>query len=208
MVSGQTNEDVAVTANTTGLTAGGYRGELTIQNAAKPSEVQSIPVTLTLLPAADPQLEVAPLNQTVEMTKGAPPSQYHLIVTNSTGGKLQFIGQTTGGDWLDLETTYGTALPSSPSSLSYTLDPTGLAAGIYNGGIIVTDINSNQRLTAQITLVVSERRKSLTVSQTAMEFSVTSQQPPSKRVLAFETTVPIRLRSASNRKHIRADRTG
>jgi hypothetical protein len=129
MVSGQTNEDVAVTANTTGLTAGGYRGELTIQNASKPSEIQNIPVTLTLLPSTDPQLEIAPLNQTVELTKGAPPSKYHLIVTNSTGGKLQFIGQTTGGDWLDLETTYGTALPSSPSSLSYVLDPAGLEAG-------------------------------------------------------------------------------
>ena len=127
--SGQTNQGVTVTADTRTMTAGGYKGELLIQNDAKPTEMQSIPVTLTLLPSSEPQLEIAPLNQTVEVTKGAPPTQYQLIVTNSGGGKLSFIGQTMGGDWLDLQTTYGSALASSPSSLSYTLDPAGLAAG-------------------------------------------------------------------------------
>ncbi len=183
--AGQTNQGVAVTPNTKGMTAGGYRGELLIQNDAKPTEMQSIPVTLTLAPSSDPQLEIAPLNQTIEMTKGAPPAQYNLIVSNSGGGKLSFIGQTMGGDWLDLQTTYGSALPSSPSSLSYTLDPAGLAAGIYNAGIIVTDINSNQRLTAQITLIVSERRSSITVSQSAMEFSLTPQQAAAQKTFGI-----------------------
>jgi len=188
--AGQTNQGISVTANTTSLSPGGYTGEVLIQNDAAPSDVRTIPVTLTVAQSVAAQLEVAPLNQAVEIAKGSQATIYDLIITNPTSGKLSFVAQTRGGDWLMLRNTYGSATPSSPSSLSYTLDPTGLAAGIYNGEIIVTDINSTQSLTAQITMIVSDRRQSVAISQTAMEFTLVPQQAPAIKIFGIRNEGP------------------
>jgi len=179
--SGQTNQGIFVTPNITGLGAGGYRGELVVQTETAPIQTRRVPVTLTLKPSTEPQLEIAPLNQTIEMNRGAQPAQYHLIVTSPAGGKLSFTSQTVVTSWLKLQKTFGTAAPGAPSSISYTLDPSGLEPGIYNSEIVVSDNDSPQRLTAQVTLIVSAGRQSISVSQTAMEFSAKAQQLSSRK---------------------------
>ena len=174
--TGQTNQSFSVAPNISAVSPGVYNGQLQVTMDSAPGVTRTIPVSLTLVASPEPKLAIAPLNQVVELTTGTQ-AKYQLMVTNSTAGKLSFYTQAPGVSWLSMQTTFGTASPARPSSLNYTLDATGLAPGIYNADIIVSDIEDIQRTVAKITLIVSDRRPSIAVSQTGLAFTLASQQP-------------------------------
>jgi uncharacterized protein (TIGR03437 family) len=97
-----------------------------------------------------------------------------LTVSNTGGGTLQFSAQATSaqGNWLVLiGNGSGSATPSSPASLGFTLDPAGLSPGLYTGQITVQVANSTAQASVNVTLAVSQAPQSLTLSQSGLTFS-------------------------------------
>lgn len=68
--------------------------------------------------------------------------------------------------WLQLPASSGTL----PSTLAFSIVTTGLAPGVYNGVITVTDVASGERATLAVTLTVRAPR--MTVAPTSVAFTI------------------------------------
>jgi uncharacterized protein (TIGR03437 family) len=176
---GNTPNSVTVSVNTA-LASGTYSGVVTISSSS--SDPVNVPVTYTVV-NLPPKLSVSPLTQSLSVSQQGAPVSGQLTVSNIGGGTLQFSAQASSdqGSWLSV-TGSGSATPSTPASLGFTADPTGLTAGLYSGRITVTDANSGAQAVASITLAVSQVSQSITLSQSAMSFSAIAgaQTPPSQ----------------------------
>jgi uncharacterized protein (TIGR03437 family) len=123
---------------------------------------------------APPSLSVSPLTANFTLTQGASPSPGQLTVSNTGGGTLQFsvLATSVPGNWLTLTGGgSGSATPSSPASLRFTVDPTGLSPGLYTGQITVQATNSTAQAVVNVILAVSQAAQSLTLSQSGLTFS-------------------------------------
>jgi pectate lyase len=104
---------------------------------------------------ASSSLQVSSSNLAFDATAGGlDPLPQQLTVTNGAGGALAWTASantTGGGSWLAVSPAAGTA----PSTLTVTGRPDGLAAGIYQGTVVVTAPGaSNSPRSVQVALVV------------------------------------------------------
>lgn len=137
---------------------------------------------------AAPALAVDPvsLNFTVPQG-GAPPAPLSLFIRNAGSGPLLWRAQATtssGGDWLRLSDNAG----STPASLQVTINPTGLAAGTYQGTITITSAEaSNSPVRVSVSLTVNPPRGSiLALSTQFMSFdAVQGGAPPPAQLLSL-----------------------
>jgi PKD repeat protein len=130
--SGTAPQDVAVSADTTGLAAGTYTGKVTVTAAGAAGSPKDVAVTLVVNPP--PALAVTPASLAFSGTEGgANPAAKTLSVTNTGGGSLSF---TAGDDatWLTVTPASG----SAPQTLTVSASLSGLAAGTYTGNVTVT----------------------------------------------------------------------
>jgi uncharacterized protein (TIGR03437 family) len=132
-----------------------------------------------------PQLSVSPLTENLTLTQSTSPASGQATVSNTGGGTLQFSAQATGnqGTWLTVSGSgSGSATPSTPASLSFTADPTGLTPGIYTGQITVQDANSTAHAVIDVTMAVAQATQSITLSQSGLTFSAIAgeQTPPAQ----------------------------
>jgi uncharacterized protein (TIGR03437 family) len=126
--SGATPATVQVTVNPTGLAAGTYTGAIMVTAGAA-----SVPVTVTLTVTAATQLVITPSQLTfVAPSGGAAPGPQTLTLT-STGTPLGFTA-AAGSYWLSVTPTAGT----TPATLTVSVNTNGLANGLYNGTINIT----------------------------------------------------------------------
>lgn len=96
------------------------------------------------------------------------------IFTNGTGSS--FTSSVSGGSWLSGTPASGTL----PGSILATVNPTGLAAGVYNGSILVQVPNatpSSQTVKIQVTIDPAGPAK-LVVQPTAVNLSAIQGGPP------------------------------
>ena len=143
--SGTTPASVLVTANPAGLAAGTYGGTI---NVTAPG-VNSAPVAVTLTVAGPPQFTIAPSQLTfVAPAGGALPAAQTLTVS-SASGPLAFTA-AAGSAWLSVSPTSGT----TPATLSVSVNPAGLANGVYNGTIDITQAGSVVPQLVMVTLQV------------------------------------------------------
>ncbi len=175
---------VTITANSTGIGAGSeYQG---VVNYLAGGEMATTGVTMNVTAqSAPPSLSVSPLTSNFTLTQGTSPAQGQVTVSNTGGGSLQFRAQATStpGTWLSLTGSgSGGATPSSPASLAFTADPTGLMPGIYTGQITVQAANLATQVVVSVTLAVSQATQSLSLSQSGLTFSAVAggQTPPSQ----------------------------
>jgi uncharacterized protein (TIGR03437 family) len=127
-------------------------------------------VTLTVQPAAAPQLSVSPPLSTYPLTQKSAAAPGLVTVTDAGGGTLSFTAQASSGTgaWLKLSGSgSSSATDSSPAAVPYTVDPSGLAPGIYAGHIEITDSNGNQGA-AGVALLVSQTAQSILLSQSGI----------------------------------------
>jgi uncharacterized protein (TIGR03437 family) len=143
--SGVTPASVLVTANPAGLAPGTYAGTINVTAAgAKP-----LAVAVTLIVTAVPQLVIAPGQLIfVAPTGGTAPAAQTLAVS-STGAPLSFTA-AAGSYWLQVTPTSGT----TPAMLSVSVVSAGLATGIYNGTINITQAGSAVPTMIVVTLQV------------------------------------------------------
>ncbi len=108
-----------------------------------------------------------------------------MTVSNTGGGTVQFSAQATSnqGTWLRVAGSgSGSATPSTPASLSFTADPTGLTPSLYAGQITVQDANSTAQAVINVTMAVTQANQSIALSQSGLAFSAIAggQPPPSQ----------------------------
>ncbi|MBN1661597.1 MAG: BACON domain-containing protein, partial [Anaerolineae bacterium] len=116
------------------------------------SEVQ---VTIEVLPGdtAEPDvLEVAPVAVGVVVMEGDPASDHMLSVRNGGEGVLAWTASEDAA-WLQLSSSAG----DSPSDLTLTVDPTGLAPGDYEAEILFTSAGAmNSPVVMPVILTVQQ----------------------------------------------------
>ena len=152
--TGTTPGTVSVTANPAGLGAGTYTGSITVTGTGA-SNTATVAVTLTI--TAPPQLTVAPGQLTfVAGTSGNAPASQTLTVS-STGAPLNFTA-AAGSIWLSVTPTSAT----TPAVLTVSVNPTGLATGVYNGTINITQAGSAVPQLILVTLQVGNVTPTIT----------------------------------------------
>jgi uncharacterized protein (TIGR03437 family) len=158
--SGTTPANAVVTANTAGLAVGTYTGTLTFTPPAG-STTQTVVVTLNVTPA--PQLAVTPVALTFDsQTGGAAPAAKSMNVA-STGTPLNFTVSSNAA-WLSASPSTG----ATPSPVSVSVNPAGLAAGSYSGTITISAPGATAQTVAVTLNVVASPQ--LTLSPSALTF--------------------------------------
>jgi uncharacterized protein (TIGR03437 family) len=147
---------VSIASTVTGLGPGTYDGSLVISAPTAANTSTTIPLHLTV-------------SNTPLLTVGAPPAPFtyqpggtlpasQTVQIGTTSSAVQISVATTlpsGQSWLLASPLTGTASAATPQALTISVNPTGLAAGTYNGTITVTGTGAANQLTIPVTLTVS-----------------------------------------------------
>ncbi|HXO84762.1 MAG TPA: hypothetical protein VN803_04475 [Gemmatimonadales bacterium] len=129
--SGTGDASIPVTINSSGLGGGTYRGEIDVTAPGAMGSPQHVTVTLIVFA---PGLAVTPgFIQERASTGSTTPIDHTLSVTNSGNGTITWSATKTQ-PWLTLSKASGGA----PESITVTLNPTGLPAGIQTDTIVFT----------------------------------------------------------------------
>jgi uncharacterized protein (TIGR03437 family) len=157
--SGAGSSPLTITATTTGMAPGEYLGTVTITAVGFANSPYDLGVSLTILA---PALTVHPgsLNFAA-ISGGAAPTPESLLVSMLGGGSFSWtatasVTSPSGGTWLKIGSTSGTGGTTIPVSV----DPTALAAGTYEGQVVVTSQVNGATSTVKVpvTLTVTAPR--------------------------------------------------
>jgi hypothetical protein len=112
---------------------------------------------------------------------GTAPAAKSLSITSS-GAAFSFTAAASGGTWLSATPASGT----TPGGVSVSVNPSGLAAGTYNGSVAITSAgagNSPQSVPVTLTVTVAGT-PTLTITPTTLSFSVQSggAAPPAQSI--------------------------
>jgi hypothetical protein len=176
--SGTTPGTVTVAVNPTGLAAGTYNGTVTITSAGATGSPKTVSVSLTV--SATPVLTATPTTLSFTyQTGGATPAAQPISVSSS-GSALSFTTAAAGGTWLSATPASGT----TPGTVSVAVNPTGLAAGTYNGTVTITSAGATgSPQTVSVGLVVSAP-PTLNATPTTLSFSyqIGGATPPTQPI--------------------------
>jgi uncharacterized protein (TIGR03437 family) len=191
--SGTTNSTFTVSANTTGLSANTYTGQIAIAvtNPATGATLTAVDIPVTLYVSTSALLLVTPSQPVVLTAQAASgqPSQAQSYTLASTSDQLTLsVGQPqtdSGGPWL-----LTSAKPNStPGTLQLiAVPPTGLAAGTYTGSVTVTATNPGGAAVLDssvvIPVVLQLTSGTISVSSTPLSFSqsIGGSAPPAQSV--------------------------
>jgi hypothetical protein len=155
--SGTTPGSLSVAINPSGLAAGSYTGTITVTAASASNSPQTVKVTLTVTTgtSGNPSLNVSPGTLSFTYAQGTTASGSQNLTVTSSGSALTIAASattTTGGNWLSVTPASG----STPATLRVSANPSGLAAGTYNGSISVTSSGAgNSPQTVPVTLTIT-----------------------------------------------------
>ena len=139
------NGTVSVSVTTGILTAGSYPGAITL--SAPGASSRTVPVTFTV--TAAPSISLSPTNLTYTATQGGSNPANQTVTLTNTGGIANWT-VSDNASWLSISPTSG----SSSSTLTATVNATGLTAGTYPGTITVSATGATSR-TVGVTLTVN-----------------------------------------------------
>ena len=161
--AGTTPANIQVSVNTTGLAVGSYTGRVIITSGDAPNSPVNVPVTLIISQTGN--IGASPTSLSFQYQTGGdlPPGQQLLVASqNST---TFTITPTSNGGWLRASQTSGT----TPSSVTISISPSGLAAGNYTGSLSIQSQTAGQ-ISIPVTLTITSPT-SLAVSPTSLAFS-------------------------------------
>jgi len=198
--SGATPASLSVSVNPAGLAVGNYSGTLTVTASGASNSPQKIAVSLAVTSASsgNPSLNVAPGTLTFTYASGSTTSGTQNLSITSTGAALQITAAASGGSWLSVTPTSG----STPATVKVSANPTGLAAGTYNGTITITSTGAaNTPQTIPVKLVVSSSTGSgrLRIWPTRgvyFDYQSGQSDPAPKNVRVMSTGAPLSFTAA------------
>src|SRR5579864_4702379 len=198
--SGATPASLSVSVNPSGLAAGSYNGTVTVTASGASNSPQKIAVSLavTSAPSGNPSLNVSPGTLSFSYPSGSTTSGTQNLSITSTGAALQITAAASGGSWLSVTPTSG----STPATVKVSANPTGLAAGTYNGTITITSTGAaNTPQTIPVKLVVSSSTGSgrLRIWPTRgvyFDYQSGQSDPAPKNVRVMSTGAPLSFTAA------------
>ncbi len=148
---------LAFTTDAAALSPGAYYARFEVTSPGAVNSPQEFVVILNVMPAGAslPTPNPFPAGLVFAPKNGFPSSQPTQVFTSSDT-PLSFQASTstvTGGNWLTTDITAGTVSTYMPAVLQVTADPTGLAPGVYRGGVHLS-INNLAVRTVNVTLIV------------------------------------------------------
>jgi hypothetical protein len=152
--SGSTPGSLSVSVNPAGLAAGNYTGTVTLTASGASNSPQKIAVNLAVTgpSSGNPSLNITPGNLAFTYALGSTASGTQNLSIASSGTALNLTVAASGGAWLTVTPTTG----STPATVKVSANPTGLAAGTYNGTISITSNGAaNTPQTVPVQLVVT-----------------------------------------------------
>jgi len=169
--SGTAPGSLVVSVSTTSLAVGTYTGTVSLTPTVSNSNPQTIQVTLVVSNTA--LIVLSPSAATFTATVGAGGSSFqNLAVTSTDGSAIPFsvvASTSVGSNWLLVSSTSGT----TPTNLSITANPAGLAVGTYTGTVTIaasagTVANSPQTFPVTLNVVSAS---TLNVSAASLTFA-------------------------------------
>ncbi len=157
--SGNTPGSLTASVNPSGLAAGTYSGTVTVTAAGASNSPRTVSVSLTVTaaPSGNPSLNISPGTLSFSYPAGSTTAGTQTVTVASSGSALSITAAASGGAWLTVSPGSG----STPSTLTVSANPSGLASGTYNGSITITSTGaSNSPQTLPIKLVVTTTRSS------------------------------------------------
>ena len=140
-----------------GLAPGIYTGAVTVASDGVANSPQAVFVTLTVSSKPAPKMAVSPTSMSFTAQAGGKPPAGQTIAMVSTGEALGFKVTTgTSAAWLSATPADG----QTPGSITVLVNPSGLAAGTYNGSVSIaaSDAGNSPRV-VPVTLVVTATGK-------------------------------------------------
>jgi hypothetical protein len=178
-----TNQNLTVSVNPTGLAAGTYNGTISLrrsehrQTVGVSLRVAQAPATITLNPTS------FTFNSTVG---GAAPASQSLTVSAATTTSFTASAsvQSGGTNWLSISPS---GALSTNRTLTVSVSLAGLVAGSYSGTISV--VSGSVTRTASVTLVVNPAAGTLTLAPTSFTFNGTlNTAAPASQTLSVTAT--------------------
>lgn len=134
--SGTNSGTVTAAVNISGLAQGFYTASVTFSAAGASNSPVTIPVTLSIAP---PTLFVSPTSLSFSAFQGqGNPASKTLSITNTGAGTVNWTASSSAS-WLTLSAASGTA----PTTLTVSVNTSGLSLGVYNANITVTSPGSS-----------------------------------------------------------------
>ena len=175
----------SVTINMAGYPAGTYTGTITLTNAADPTDIATLSVTITMAP---PTLTAAPTSITLGGTTGLDTSGQTLtfsIDTNQNAFAWTATPTTSsGGSWLSVGSSSGT-VSSTSTSITVNANRSLLAAGTYQGQIQLQATVNGSVVTQNVSVTLNVDPNRLVANATGVAFS----SFPSRAVLTRSLSV-------------------
>jgi uncharacterized protein (TIGR03437 family) len=161
-VTGTTPATVQVAVNPTGLAVGTYGGSVTISSAVAGGSPITIPVTLSVVTPQTPTVTPSTLTFTYTLGQAVPSGQTLQVQTGGIATPFSVTTQTTNGGntWLAATPTSGT----TPASITVNVNPLGLAAGTYQGTVLIGASSALAPVPVQVTLSVVQTGKPVITS--------------------------------------------
>jgi uncharacterized protein (TIGR03437 family) len=172
-----TPANLTITANPAGLPAGDYVGSVFL---TANGITQTVNVTLILggtgsnavTVTANGGTSTSPtLTFTASALNATVPTQTLSVASASGASAASFTvaaSTTTGGSWIALNTAAGTTY-QTPLTITVTPNTAGLAAGTYNGSVIITPAGGTA-ITVPVTLTIAGQ-PTIAVSTTSLSFT-------------------------------------
>jgi uncharacterized protein (TIGR03437 family) len=135
------------------LAAGTYNGSAVITAVGATGSPVTIPVTFTVAQSQTIAATPATLKFTYIAGQTAPAAQTFLVTSSGTASPvtLTVTGTSGGVTWLSATPLTGT----TPQTVTVSVAPGALAAGTYDGSIVVSSASSSQTQTVAVSLTVS-----------------------------------------------------
>jgi hypothetical protein len=199
--SGNTPGSLSVSVNPAGLAAGTYTGTVTITASGASNSPQKVAVTLAVTgtPPTNPSLNVTPGTVTFTYASGTSTPGTQSLSVASSGTALNITATASGGAWLTVTPTTG----STPATLKVNANPTGLAAGTYNGTITITSdgaANSPQTIPVKLTVTGtgSGRLRIWPPRAAFFEHESGRSDPAPRTIRVFSTGAPLGFTAAAH----------
>jgi uncharacterized protein (TIGR03437 family) len=167
---------VQINADPSELQPGDYNGVVTITAPGAQPSFETVSVSLTVTAADPPSLSVKTDPLSFSLTAGQGPASAAITVSNAGGGSIDVASTATtqsGAGWLAASLTRTTISPTSPASLTVTVDPGMLTPGTWLGQISITG-STGQAVVVPVTLVLSRATQKLLLTASGFTFRAVS----------------------------------
>jgi uncharacterized protein (TIGR03437 family) len=173
-----------VTVLPAGLPAGTYQGSINL--SASGSNPISVPVTLNV--SASPLLDLSAGTLSFTYQVGSPnPAPQTITPSSTTPGMSYTVAATSQGNWLSVNVNNAV----TPSPVTVTANPAGLAAGTYTGSLSFNAVGAgNNPQTVNVTLTVTNN-PTLTATPSTLVFNYEiGQSQPAVQTVSLSSVGP------------------